>query len=262
MRLSLSQLRLAVALFMALSGIVAVNVLFLQEPSSSSASARARSERVKLQADAERQRRLALAHNEARAPSSPSVTQSDPENKSHANDKVGRFAPSATKVSPRMLPESVDDMTPVGIARAVQKVLAERGYQPDVTDGAVSVVTRAAIMAYEHDHGLSLTADPSQALLRHMRGGSAPEPGPKPGKPGRMPHVDQLVGLVQRTLSAAGYFAGQLDGYFSKDLAAAISAYEIDIGLTPSGRISAPLVNWILHPSVRSGKETVRSRTR
>lgn len=260
MRISRGQSRLALVTFTALSGVVAVNAFFLQDASVSSAAARARSERVKTQSDQDRKSRLALNGAEARA-SETAATSRIPQAASTEHAKVGRFAPTAAHVSPLSLPENADEATAEGTARAVQKILQERGYEPGRMDGAVGVVTRAAVMAYEHDNGLPLTAEATRSLLQHMRYGIPPETGAKAGRPGRMPHTEQIVRLVQQTLSGAGYFPGQLDGYYSKQLAEAIRLYESDIGLAPTGRISAPLVQWIIRPAASPSSGPVRKKT-
>ena len=43
--------------------------------------------------------------------------------------------------------------------RAIQRELQARGYEAGAADGVPRLVTRAAIMAYEHDNGLPLSTD-------------------------------------------------------------------------------------------------------
>jgi hypothetical protein len=54
----------------------------------------------------------------------------------------------------------------VDVIRAVQQELGRRGYKPGIPNGMANVATRRAIMAYQHDHGLPLTGEPSDALLK------------------------------------------------------------------------------------------------
>ncbi len=63
----------------------------------------------------------------------------------------------------------------------MQRELQIRGYETGARDGVAGVMTRGAIMAYEHDHGLPLTARPSQELLKAIILGE----GGKPGKGAR-----------------------------------------------------------------------------
>jgi peptidoglycan hydrolase-like protein with peptidoglycan-binding domain len=54
--------------------------------------------------------------------------------------------------------------------RAIQDELVEMGYDPGPVDGALGAQTRAAIMAYERDHGLPERGQVSKSLLAHMHG--------------------------------------------------------------------------------------------
>ena len=63
------------------------------------------------------------------------------------------------------------------IIRGIQRELNGRGYDAGPPDGVVGLITRAAIMAYEHDYGLPLTATPSQDLLSRIVLGSATDIG-------------------------------------------------------------------------------------
>ena len=46
------------------------------------------------------------------------------------------------------------------MTRAVQRELQIRGYETGARDGVAGVMTRGAIMAYEHDHGLAADGAP------------------------------------------------------------------------------------------------------
>src|SRR6185369_9761772 len=52
--------------------------------------------------------------------------------------------------------------------RAIQRELRQREYGLLVSDGVMRPVTRAAIMAYEHDQGLPLTGEANEALLKRL----------------------------------------------------------------------------------------------
>lgn len=54
--------------------------------------------------------------------------------------------------------------------RAIQDELTEMGYDPGPVDGALGSQTRAAIKAYERDHGLPERGKVSKSLLAHMHG--------------------------------------------------------------------------------------------
>jgi len=55
-------------------------------------------------------------------------------------------------------------------ARAIQDKLIEFGYDPGPSDGVIGPKTRAAIRAYERDHGLPERGLVSKALLAYMHG--------------------------------------------------------------------------------------------
>src|SRR5690606_14381969 len=61
------------------------------------------------------------------------------------------------------------------VVRAVQRELIDRGYEAGPVDGVAHAVTRAAVMAYEHDHGLPLTGQPSEDLLKKILFGVPPD---------------------------------------------------------------------------------------
>src|SRR5919109_3640571 len=52
------------------------------------------------------------------------------------------------------------------VIQAVQRELGRRGYNPGIPNGVANVATREAIMAYQRDHGLPLTGEASEALLK------------------------------------------------------------------------------------------------
>jgi peptidoglycan hydrolase-like protein with peptidoglycan-binding domain len=54
----------------------------------------------------------------------------------------------------------------VDVIRAAHRELGRRGYKPGIPNGEANVATRSAIMAYQHDHGLRLTGEPSNALFK------------------------------------------------------------------------------------------------
>jgi len=139
------------------------------------------------------------------------------------------------------LPENVSDERKTESIRSIQRVLADRGYEPGPVDGVLGAATRAAIMAYEHDHGLPITADASEQLLAHLDP-SNDEAYPRAGRPGRMPHAEQLVRSVQQSMTMLGYFSGRIDGWPGTDTVRAIREFEAHAGLPVTGRVSARLL--------------------
>lgn len=260
MTLAPHQARLALGSLLVIGVGVAVNVLFLQDSAITGARGRATAEKVLNRAEIERQRSLALTPSDM--PRKTVAARSGPlgsegQATSAMVERVGRFAPTAAQFSRLQMPEGEVDSRSAEMIRAVQRRLAERGYEPGSVDGIIGAGTRAAVAAYEHDHMLPLTAEPSEALLQHLTTGSLPIPSGKPVKPARAPHVEQLVRTVQQSLAAIGYFTGRIDGTAGADTVRAIRDYEMDAGLIPTGRISSPLLQRLAR-SAAAGQRPVR----
>ena len=130
------------------------------------------------------------------------------------------------------------------VVRGIQSELNARGYAAGSPDGVAGLVTRAAIMAYEHDYGLPLTAGATQDLLsRIVLGSSAPSPANGVASRTAGQEADAVIRTVKQQLTARGYAVGKIDGNESDQLARAIREFEIDQKLPESGRISGPLVS-------------------
>lgn len=141
---------------------------------------------------------------------------------------------------------ALDDAKPAAggkaeVTRAIQRELQIRGYETGASDGVVGQMTRGAIMAFEHDHGLPLTAQPSDALLKAIVLGEAGKPGAQRGTP-KSPEAREVVRDVQRQLAKLGYKPGAQNGALGAQTIKAIRAFEADQALPESGRISGPLI--------------------
>jgi peptidoglycan hydrolase-like protein with peptidoglycan-binding domain len=121
--------------------------------------------------------------------------------------------------------------------------LTTRGYAPGPADGDAGLLTRAAILAFEHDRGLPATAEATDALLLALRTPAATRR-PAAGASWRSPSqaAVTMVRTVQQHLIAAGYLSGAASGHFDARTTTAIRAFETANDLLPTGRISAPLV--------------------
>ncbi len=125
------------------------------------------------------------------------------------------------------------------VVRAVQRELGQRGYAPGLSDGTANPVTRAAVMAYEHDHGLPLTGEPSEALLKSILFGL-----PASGGATSVPPSAEATGIiktVQQSLATLGYGVRSVDGVMGDETMRAIRKFEQKQGLPQTGRISGPL---------------------
>lgn len=146
----------------------------------------------------------------------------------------------------------------VEITRAVQRELQSRGYVTGPDEGVVSLVTRAAIMAYEFDHGLALTADASEDLLRTIVLGTAAADVPPVGPLKVGPHAEQVIRTTQQSLAGLNYGPIKVDGFMGETTIAVIRRFEQERGLAVTGRISGELVAMVAKLAalgkVQSGK--------
>ena len=125
----------------------------------------------------------------------------------------------------------------------IQKTLSKKGYQPGAIDGIAGATTKAAIMAYEFDNGLSLTGFADQGLLDVLLGKK-----PRRDKVLSKNRTNQgleLVAALQRELKKLGYDTGSADGIFGPMTRKRIKAFEKDQKLKVTGRISGRLIERI-----------------
>ncbi len=128
------------------------------------------------------------------------------------------------------------------VTRAIQRELDSHGYSIGTADGVASLITRAAIMAWESDHGLPLTGEPNQDLLGSIVLGSATTTTAAAStKTG--PHAEQVIRTTQQSLAGLGYGPIKIDGFMGDATVRAIRRFEHDQSLTETGRISAQLVS-------------------
>lgn len=124
--------------------------------------------------------------------------------------------------------------------RAIERELHEKGYVTGPVDGVADPVSRAAILAYEYDHGLPLTAEPSERLLQALLLGDWRPPSAR-GKEELSREARELVLSVQRSLQKLGYAITSADGIPGPETAEAIRQFEARHGLPRSGRVSGAL---------------------
>jgi peptidoglycan hydrolase-like protein with peptidoglycan-binding domain len=167
-----------------------------------------------------------------------------------------RVAANAERAAPFTMAQPASEMSPgpvqqaeraegdsIGLVRAVQRELAGRGYEPGSADGVAGLVTRAAIMAYEWDHGMALSGEPSEELLRRvLLGSSELETASLPGSGAIGPRAEQVIRTVQQSLLNLGLKPGAVTGRMSDETVRAIRDFEAKQGLPVTGRISGPLV--------------------
>jgi peptidoglycan hydrolase-like protein with peptidoglycan-binding domain len=127
------------------------------------------------------------------------------------------------------------------VTRAVQRELQIRGYETGGSDGIAGVITRGAIMAYEYDHSLPLSGQPTDKLLKAIILGEGGKSKAKAGEV-KTAEAQDVVRQVQRSLAKLGYKPGPANGRLTPDTLRAIRAFEGDQSLPETGRISGPLI--------------------
>jgi peptidoglycan hydrolase-like protein with peptidoglycan-binding domain len=228
------QARVALLSFLLVTVGVATNALFLQAgpvPLSKAAA-----DRAPARPAAERGAKV----GEATALRRGGGLRSSPEEQAL---RIARFAPDPGKIDPA--PAGPDDSADAETIRAIQRELKLRGYGPLGGDGVIGLTTRAAIMAFEHDHGMALSGEASDRLLKRILLGAADPASADSSGAGRVRsgHAEQVIRSVQQWLAALGYQPGRVDGRPGEDTVKAIRDFEMDKGLVPRGRVSAELVS-------------------
>jgi peptidoglycan hydrolase-like protein with peptidoglycan-binding domain len=132
--------------------------------------------------------------------------------------------------------------------RAIERELRQRGYGPLVSDGSLRPATRAAIMAFEFDNGLPLTGQANEILLGRILFGAGAAADPVTAGKVRTGEAQDMVRLVQQSLTSLGYQPGRTDGQLHEATQRAIREFEMDKGLVPKGRVSADLVARLAEP--------------
>lgn len=154
-------------------------------------------------------------------------------------------------MSPRLIARVAEPVDMNELTRSIQRELAARGYEPGQADGVIGNMTRAAIMAFEHDFSLPLTATPSQALLgRIVLGSSHVGAGTAAAAPTAA--AERVVRNVKQRLAKLGYKVGELDTELDSETVQAIRQFERDQKLADTGRISGALMWQLLTLRARS----------
>ena len=164
-----------------------------------------------------------------------------------ANDGAPQAAAPLQQKSVALAPPADTTVNKAEIIRGVQRELNTRGYGTGQPDGVAGLLTRASIMAYEYDYGLSLTAEPTQELLsRIVLGTAGPAASLKNQPQIKSGEAEGVVKVVKQLLAGLGYGAGKADGKLGDETIRAIRDFELDQKLPETGRISGQLVSRLL----------------
>jgi peptidoglycan hydrolase-like protein with peptidoglycan-binding domain len=142
----------------------------------------------------------------------------------------------------------------VETVRAIQRELKLRGYGPVPIDGGAGLATRAAIMAFEHDHGMALSGEASELLLKRIVLGAIEPANVSHTVVDRVgsPRAAEVIRSVQQWLAALGYQPGQINGRLGEETVRAIREFEASRGLVQRGCISAALVGQLSEATTAS----------
>ncbi|MCR9237645.1 MAG: peptidoglycan-binding protein [Alphaproteobacteria bacterium] len=137
----------------------------------------------------------------------------------------------------------------------VQSMLAVKGFYHGLVDGVDGPETRAAIADYERGINVSPTGEPSVKLLARMRmdqlvreelvplPARAPANNPNPETPAATSAITATQILsVQQAMNSFGYGPVTADGVFGDETSAAIQRFEMNQGITVTGKISDDLI--------------------
>lgn len=218
-------LRFGLVAFTVLAGAAIINMVMLQPTSGRRATAKP----ARTAAVGEVRPDTAPPRADAKAPAV-AATSVDP------------AKPSAAKAD---LPSAGGPSTAAqDVTRAIQRELKERGYEVGAADGQPGLMTRAAIMAYEHDRNMMLTGEPTPQLLKQILLDVRPvAAAPRaPASQEQSMHATQVIRTVQQSLVTLGYLPGKVDGRMGDDTVRAIREFELDQGLHETGRVSGQLV--------------------
>jgi peptidoglycan hydrolase-like protein with peptidoglycan-binding domain len=226
------QARIALSTFLLVTAGVAFNALFLQgRPSATSRPERPLAQQAAPEAA---RKKGETARGDKAGPRWPGSSSAD------TPLRIARFAPEQTR--PESAANAPQETTNPKTVSAIQRELDARGYGPLASDGVMGIGTRAAIMAFEHDSGLPLTGEASEALLKRVLFGPAVGAAPAEQAKGKSAEAEQVIRAVQKGLVTLGYQVARVDGRLGEDTIKAIRDFEVDRGLVPKGRVSAELL--------------------
>lgn len=156
----------------------------------------------------------------------------------------GGSAPATSLAAPAAVaPVTTGSVSEPDLIRAVQRELQVQGYEAGGVDGVAGLTTRAAVMAFEWDQGLPLTGEPSQPTLQALLlGGRGLAAGIVSTAPPSL-QASQVIRTVQHGLTALGYGEFKVQGTISPETQRAIRLFEVNEGLSETGRISGALAS-------------------
>jgi peptidoglycan hydrolase-like protein with peptidoglycan-binding domain len=216
------RIRLLVVAFAALATAISYNALYLQDaPRLAGSAISAPAEELKIRPG--------------------SATAALPKQYSAPAGGTDIASLAADEPLPRTATEAPRPPVSGRLITAIQRELRQRGYDPGPVNGALSLETRSAIIAYEFDEAMPLTGEPTEALLKSLIFDAAMGKA-GPGPPARFEQHGELVTEVQTLLADLGYGSGPGDGRLDAGTREAIRKFESYRNLNARGRITERLL--------------------
>ncbi|MEG6510114.1 peptidoglycan-binding domain-containing protein [Methyloligella sp. 2.7D] len=131
------------------------------------------------------------------------------------------------------------------LVTAIERELSVRGYDTGNGDGVVTDALTNAILAYQRDSGLPETGTPTDGLLRNIVLGVSVADAGGSGTAGEASSSEAIVRAVQETLGDLGYAPGPIDGMMGENTRKAIIAFQKDRRIAQSGEITPALLEEI-----------------
>ncbi len=217
------QARLNLLGFLCIAGIIAANALYFQD-----AALFSKGKPVASTPDSTRNKKKVELEKRRVEPEKAETTQSLQE----------------VKAEPPEVSEKED--VSLDVVRAIQRELHARKYVPGKQDGAAGLLTRAAILAFEYDMGLPLTATPSESVLQNIIFGVPGARRDQDAEDQMTPTSIRIVKQAQKILKDLGYYTGKVHGRIDQKTRKAIREFEEDRSLKATGRVSGNLMRELL----------------
>ena len=232
-----AEIRIGFAAFCALTAAAVVNIVGFQKPSGS------------------------MIETSAITGASSNATAKNRDNDG-GTARAGQPNPAQQKNS--LAPTAPDNtINRAEVVRGIQRELNTRGYGTSQPDGVAGLMTRAAIMAYEYDYGLALTAEPTQELLsRIVLGTAGPAAHLKSQPQVKTGEAESVVRSVKQFLAGLGYAPGKADGRLTEELIRAMRDFELDQKMPETGRISGQLVTRLMRLQGQAGGQAAQAATK
>ncbi len=119
---------------------------------------------------------------------------------------------------------------------ALQQDLSAAGYYAGAVDGIYGPETVAAVEALQEANGLSVTGTVDKATAEALQNELATLAGSSAQA------TVAATAAVQQTLKLVGFWDGPVDGVWTPELTKAVMAFQVELGVEPTGTVDAATV--------------------